>query len=159
MTAALEEGEWSAARPDRTLPPGKTRYSFSRRVGGPQVRSGRAEILAPTGIRSPNRPARRQSLYRLSYRAHNVNIVDLLNYEFRRNLSPPHAQSCTSTDTCSRGLHSFLQRSWPSVKHLFLFSCLLDPLLRNFGLELTLYRFPFVHATEVLPTQSGCSYE
>jgi hypothetical protein len=30
----------------------------------------RAENLAPTGIRSPGRPARKQSLYRLSYRAH-----------------------------------------------------------------------------------------
>jgi hypothetical protein len=29
-----------------------------------------AENLAPTGIRSPDRPARRQLLYRLSYRAH-----------------------------------------------------------------------------------------
>jgi len=28
------------------------------------------ENLTPTGIRSPNRPARSQSLYRLSYRAH-----------------------------------------------------------------------------------------
>jgi len=28
MTAALEGGEWSAARPGRTLPPGKTPYSF-----------------------------------------------------------------------------------------------------------------------------------
>jgi len=28
-----------------------------------------AENLAPTGIRSPDRPARSQSLYRLSYRA------------------------------------------------------------------------------------------
>jgi len=27
-----------------------------------------AENLAPTGFRSPDRPARRQSLYRLSYR-------------------------------------------------------------------------------------------
>jgi len=52
MTAALEEGEWSAARPSRTLPPGKTRYPFYRRLGGPQGRSGRAENLVPTGIRS-----------------------------------------------------------------------------------------------------------
>jgi len=47
MTAALEGGEWSAARPGRTLPPGKTRYSFYRRLGGPQGRSGRAENLVP----------------------------------------------------------------------------------------------------------------
>ena len=47
MTAALEGDEWSAARPDRTLPPGKTRYPLYMRVGGPQGRSGRAENLAP----------------------------------------------------------------------------------------------------------------
>jgi len=52
MTAALEGGEWSAARPGRTLPPGKTRYPFYSRLGGPQGRCGRAENLVPTGIRS-----------------------------------------------------------------------------------------------------------
>jgi len=31
MTAALEGDEWSAARPGRTLPPGKTRYPFYRK--------------------------------------------------------------------------------------------------------------------------------
>ena len=51
MTAALEGGEWSAARPGRTIPPGKTRYPFYRRLGGPQGRSERAENLVPTGIR------------------------------------------------------------------------------------------------------------
>ena len=54
MTAALEGGEWSAARPGRTLSPGKTRYSFYRRLGGPQGRSWRAENFVPTGIRSRN---------------------------------------------------------------------------------------------------------
>jgi len=52
MTAALEGDEWSAARPGRTLPPGKTRYPFYRGLGGPQGRSGRAENLVLTGIRS-----------------------------------------------------------------------------------------------------------
>ena len=52
MTAALEGGEWSAARPGRTLPLGKTRYPLYRRLGGTQARSGRAENLVPTGIRS-----------------------------------------------------------------------------------------------------------
>src|SRR5215469_12315361 len=33
------------------------------------------ENLAPTGIRSPDRPARRQSLYRLSYRAHSFRKI------------------------------------------------------------------------------------
>ena len=52
VTAALEGGEWSAASPGRTLPPGKTRYSFYRRLGGPQGRSGLVENLVPTVIRS-----------------------------------------------------------------------------------------------------------
>jgi len=52
MTVALEGGEWSAARPGRTLATGKTRYPFYRRLGGLQGRSGRAENLVPTGIRS-----------------------------------------------------------------------------------------------------------
>ena len=50
MTTTLEEGEFSAALPGRFLPPGKTRYPFYRRLGGPQGRSGRAEILAPPGF-------------------------------------------------------------------------------------------------------------
>jgi len=52
MTAALEGGEWSAARPGRTLPPGKIWYPFYRRLRGPQGRSRLAENLVPTGIRS-----------------------------------------------------------------------------------------------------------
>jgi len=32
MTPVLEGGEWSAARPGRTLTPGKTRYPFYRRL-------------------------------------------------------------------------------------------------------------------------------
>jgi len=52
MAAALEGGEWSAARPGRTLPLEKTRYPFYRRLGGLQGQSGRAENLVPTGIRS-----------------------------------------------------------------------------------------------------------
>ena len=58
MTAALEDGEWSAARPGRALPPGKTRYPFYRRLGGPQGRSGRTENLVPNWDSIPDRPAR-----------------------------------------------------------------------------------------------------
>jgi len=50
MTAALEGGEWSAARPSRTLCPGKTQYPLYRRLGGPQGRSRRTENLFPNGI-------------------------------------------------------------------------------------------------------------
>ena len=70
MTAALEGGEWSAARPGRTLPAEKARYPLSRGLDGLQGRSGRAENLVPTGIRSRTVQLLAQSLYRLSYRAH-----------------------------------------------------------------------------------------
>jgi hypothetical protein len=72
MTAALKGGEWTATRPGRTLPPGKTRYPFYRRLGGPQGRFGLAENLAPTGIRSRTVQPVAQSLYRLIYRAHTL---------------------------------------------------------------------------------------
>ena len=75
MTAALEGGEWSAPRPGRTLPPGKARYPLHRRLGGPQGRSGRAENLVPTGIRSRRFQPVAQSLYRLSYRVHSVTCI------------------------------------------------------------------------------------
>jgi len=63
-------GEESASHPGRSLPPGKTRYPLYRRLGGPQGRSGQVrKILPPNGIRSPDRPTRSQSLYRLCYPA------------------------------------------------------------------------------------------
>ena len=70
-TSALDEGEWSS-RPGRFNP---------RKYGIPIVQEAGsapgpawtgAENLAPppTGTRSPDRPARSESLYRLSYRVH-----------------------------------------------------------------------------------------
>ena len=57
-----------SSTPGRTLPPGKIRYPFYRRLGGPQGRSGRAENLVPSGIRSRTVQPVAQVLYRLSYR-------------------------------------------------------------------------------------------
>ena len=45
-----------------------------------------AENLAPTGIRSPDRPARSQSLYRLSYPAHSLQWAYAHFLVFRRFL-------------------------------------------------------------------------
>jgi hypothetical protein len=46
-TSALEEGDGSASRPGRFLPPGKTRYPLYRRLGGPQGRSGQVRKISP----------------------------------------------------------------------------------------------------------------
>ena len=58
MTAALEGGEWSAARPGRTLPLAKTRYPFYIEVGwapGPVWTGGKSR---PHWDLIPDRPAR-----------------------------------------------------------------------------------------------------
>jgi hypothetical protein len=48
------------------LPLGKTRYPLYMRLDGPQSRYGQVRnISPPTGIRSPDRAARSESLYRL----------------------------------------------------------------------------------------------
>jgi len=68
--SALDGGEGASPTPRPPLPPGKTRYPLYRRLGGPQGRSGRAENLVPTGIRSRTVHPVVQSLYRLSHPAH-----------------------------------------------------------------------------------------
>ena len=73
LDRGTRSGEWSSARLGRSLPPGKTQYPLHRRLVGPQGRSGQVrKISPPPGIRSPDRPARSHSLYRLSYRAHST---------------------------------------------------------------------------------------
>jgi hypothetical protein len=66
----------STPRPHFT--PRKTQYPFYRRLGGPQGRSGRAENLAHRdSIR--DRPARSQSLYRMSYPAHTDVYISVIS--------------------------------------------------------------------------------
>jgi hypothetical protein len=69
LTSALEGGEGSTSRLGHTLP-------IVQKAGwasGP-VRTG-AENLAHNGIRSPDRPARRQSVYRLRYPARLIHLA------------------------------------------------------------------------------------
>ena len=81
MITALEGGERSASHSSRSLTPRKTRYPLYKRLGAPQGRSGQMQKISPppTRIRSPDRPARSQSLYHLRYLAHKFSI-HLLNY-------------------------------------------------------------------------------
>ena len=54
------------------LPPGKTWYPLYRRLGGPfrAGLDGCGKSRPASGIRSPDRPGRSESLYRLSYRGY-----------------------------------------------------------------------------------------
>ena len=69
---STRRGEGSASRPGRSLPPGKTGIHCTGGWVGPRAGLDRCGKSRPpqTGIRSPDRPARSQSLYRLSYPAH-----------------------------------------------------------------------------------------
>ena len=63
------------------LPPGKTRFLLYRRLGGPLGRPGRVRnISPPTGIRSPDRPARSETVYWLSYCGPESCRIKKLNY-------------------------------------------------------------------------------
>ena len=56
----LEEGEWSAARPGRTLPPGKDPIPIVQEAGGatgPVWTGGKSRPLPP-GFNPRDRPAR-----------------------------------------------------------------------------------------------------
>ena len=82
MTSALEEGEWSVARSGRTLRPGKDSVPFLQEAGwapGPVWTGGK---FRPKPNSILDRPARSQSLYRLSYQAHNSYITKRILISF-----------------------------------------------------------------------------
>jgi hypothetical protein len=68
-------GRGVSVKPRRFLPPGKNRYPLYRRLCRPRAGWTGAEYLEPTGIRSPDRPARSQSIYRLSYPAPSISKI------------------------------------------------------------------------------------
>ena len=87
MTSALRWGGWSAPLHSR-FTPGKDPVRIVQEAGwapGP-VWTG-AENLAPTGIRSPARPARSESLYRLTLSLNNVWWIYLLRCSSPCNIS------------------------------------------------------------------------
>jgi hypothetical protein len=108
MTTALEEGEGSASRPGRSLPrEGPGTHCTVGWIPGP-VWTG-AENLAATGILSPDRPARSQSLYRLRYPTHVIDREEwkmdrcqcrdmwrerILKYGYEKYIWQVHVQIC-----------------------------------------------------------------
>jgi len=55
LTSTLDGGGWSATEPGCFTPRKETRYPFYRRLGEPQVRSGRVrKISPPTGLEPRN---------------------------------------------------------------------------------------------------------
>ena len=71
LTFGLDGGGWLMASPGRFNPGNNPVYIAWKATWSPGSIWMGAENVAPTGIRSPDRPARSKSLYRLSYPAHN----------------------------------------------------------------------------------------
>ena len=94
------------SRPGPLFTPGKDPVPIVQEAGwapGP-VWTG-AENLAPTGIRSPDRPARNQSLYRLRYPTHKSTVTAL---ECRRTTIHLQSLEVQTRDPCSV---SYVQQS------------------------------------------------
>ena len=71
MTVALEGGEWSAARPGRTLDP----VPILQEAGWAPGPVWTGEKSRPHRDSIPDRPTCSQLLYRLSYRAHSHKYI------------------------------------------------------------------------------------
>jgi hypothetical protein len=67
MAAALEDGEWSAARPGRTLPPGKERIPISQQAVWAPGPVWTEEKSHPHMDSIPDRPARNSYYYYYYY--------------------------------------------------------------------------------------------
>ena len=77
-------GEGSASRSGRSLPRERPGTICTGGWVGPRARLDRCEKSRPTGNRSPDRPARSQSLYRLHYPVHIIHlqtsVIDLKKF-------------------------------------------------------------------------------
>jgi hypothetical protein len=76
MTTALE-GDESASRPGRSLPPGKIRYPLYRRLGGPQGRSGQVRKISPP----PGFDSRTVQLVASRYTDHATRSTNITNVQ------------------------------------------------------------------------------
>ena len=134
MTAALEGGEWSAARPGRTLPPGKEPVPIVQEAGWPRGPVWTGGKSRPHWDSIPDHPARSQSLYRLSYRAHN---------------SGTYLSKLPMFNTV-RQVTIHITRTIPAVKLWYVYGCKhvssnVDDLINNEQSRLKRHRWPAVN--------------
>jgi hypothetical protein len=103
--------------------PGKDPVPIVQEAGwapGPVWTGGKSR---PTGIRSPDRPARSQSLYRLNYLAHTLAIsihkVDLSNLRFKKRIFPFSYLASGGESNIVHGSVGFLELiSYVSTSHI-----------------------------------------
>jgi len=87
MTAGLEGGEWSAVRPGRTLPLGKTRYWM---LGGTKSRSRTDEKSRPQRNSIPDRPSRSSVAIPTELRGPRVYVCNVRNSAYKVHVHVPY---------------------------------------------------------------------
>jgi hypothetical protein len=97
LTSAIDGDGWSTPRPGRFIP-GKDPVPIVQEAGWTpgSVWTG-AENLAPpprTGLRSPERPARSESLYRLSYPGSRCEVNTLFMFRINDLCEDGHLLGC-----------------------------------------------------------------
>jgi len=120
LTSALD-GVGGQRHASATLPPGKTRYTYYKRLRGPQGRSGRERKILPNWNRSPDCPACSESPYPLRYAVFLKFFRDLNSLDHKRDqwtfpelLKSKHSylpciQLSTVTQTKRVTIHQYLQ--------------------------------------------------
>ena len=115
MTAALEGGEWSAERPGRTLLPEKDTVTILQETGwapGPVWTGGKSR---PHQHSIPDRPARSQSLYRLSYPY--IYIYIHIHKQKKKKTRNKTQDKYTAGNSNIRDFHGLTACSWPTPAH------------------------------------------
>ena len=110
-------------RPRRFTPGKKTRYPLYRRPGVPRGRFGRVgKISPPTGVCTPDRTARSESLYGLRYPGRlNVNIIQSLQLHFACNVRCPADRSSkgsVSLGVCRGWLRNYSLHKFSSIERI-----------------------------------------
>jgi hypothetical protein len=131
LTSALDGGEWSASRPGRFAPQGKSPwYPLDRRLGGPQSRAGRGgeekNSRSPPRIepKNPDSPARSPALCRLSYHGCSWRCCTQLKRKQRDNFTLPYEFSESNVSSHLLSVQA---------KHVYHFNCLnYAPTLKTF---------------------------
>jgi hypothetical protein len=93
------------ATPRPLYPPGKTRYPLCRRMVVPHGRSGLVRKISHTWIRTPGRPARSESLYRLRLPGPKIQLVPKIKRpkcetETKNDLGPTAMITWYNTKLC-----------------------------------------------------------
>jgi len=126
LTSALDEGRWSTPRPGRFTRGKENRCPLYSKLGGLQAGLDRCgKSRPPTGIRSPDRPARSESLHRLSCPGPHpigVPVLNIFALQCHTAKSVWRSRSSRAVGSCCTAIVT-LQCQQQQQQHLSLIQC------------------------------------